>query len=237
MVIEKKHYTGTPTMLQLMIEYLTDTPPWKLLIHLFYMGTICFFLSTSYIFAFHWTSIIQIYEENISHKQFSNNLKLSVTADAKITDELKKIMEDTSSMRAYVYRYHNGLPSISNIPFFFQTNTNEVISPGTIRLIHFEQRIPVGIHIASNVAFIANKCIMIGNTAADKYSQDYYFFQSRNANAVLRCPIYMDNGDLFGFIGLDWNHTMTADPRLEEQLRTLAIELGKVFKLSIEKEQ
>ena len=222
--------SSKPTMLQIIIKYLTDTPPWLLIIHLFYIGTICSFLSISYIAAFHWPSIVQVYEESKEHKQFSNNLKHNVETDAKITNGLKKILDNTGGMRAYVYRYHNGLPSISGVPFFFQTNTNEVIAPGAIRLINFEQRIPVGIHMASNVAFVANRCMLITNTEVDKSDQDYYFFQSRNAVAVLRCPIYMDNGDLFGFVGIDWNHTIQADSKLEDQLHALALDLGKEFK-------
>lgn len=229
----KKHYAGQPTMLQIIIEYLTTTPPWLLMVHLFYMGMVCVFISSSYITAFHWSSLVQLYEDHeqgVQHRQFNANLKLNVATNIKINSELKKMLDDTNSMRVYIYRYHNGLPSISNVPFFFQTNTHEVISPGTPRLINFEQRIPVGIHMASSIAFVANKCIFIGNTEIDKSSQDYYFFQSRNAASLIRCPIYMENGDLFGFVGIDWNHITPSDSKIEEQLHNLAIELGKEFK-------
>jgi len=227
--INKKKYVGKPSMLQILVDYLTNTSPWLLMVHMVYIGMICTFLSLSYIAAFHWSSVVQLYEDASTHNQFSNNLKLSATADTKITEELQRIMEDTGGMRAYVYRYHNGLPSISGVPFFFQTNTHEVIAPGATRLITFEQRVPAGINVAMNNAFVTDKCMMVGDTEVDKASQNYYFFQSRNASAVLRCPIYMANGDLFGFVGIDWNHTMTEDPKINEQLHALANELSKVF--------
>ena len=132
-------------------------------------------------------------------------------------------------MRAYVYRYHNGLPAISGVPFFFQTNVNEVISPGSTRLLNFEQRIPASIHIAMNTAFVANKCLLISDTRLNQNSQDYYFFESRNAVAVMRCPIYMDNGDLLGFVGIDWNRIQLGDSKITSALENVAKEISKIY--------
>lgn len=225
----KPHYTGKPSMLQLLLDYLTNTSTLHLMAHSIYIGVTCMFLSFSYVAAFHWSSIIQLYEEANNHNQFSNNLKLNAELDTKITAIIQKLLESTNGMRVYVYRYHNGLPAISGVPFFFQTNTNEVITPGTLRLLSFEQRIPSGIHIGMNNAFVANKCLLISDTRHDQNSQDYYFFESRNAIAVLRCPIYMDNGDLFGFVGIDWNHTVTNDPKTTEDLENAARDIGHIF--------
>ena len=46
---------------------------------------------------------------------------------------------------------------------------------------------------------------------------------------MLRCPIYMDNGDLFGFVGIDWNHTVTNDPKTTEDLENAARDIGHIF--------
>jgi hypothetical protein len=216
-------------MLQLLLDYLTNTSTFHLMVHMIYIGMICMFLSLSYVAAFHWSSIVQLYEDANNHSQFSNNLKLSAASDTKITETIQKVMEDTGASRVYVYRYHNGLPAISGIPFFFQTNTHEVIAPGTSRLLSFEQRIPASIHVGMNNAFVANKCLLIPDTRHDQNSQDYYFFESRNAIAVERCPIYMENGDLFGFVGIDWNHTVTNDPKVTEELENAARDIGRTY--------
>lgn len=218
-----------PTMLQILVDYLTNTPLISLMVHMVYIGMICLFLSLSYVAAFHWSSLIELYESANTHQQFSTNLKMSAATDQRITEELQRIMEETGGMRAYVYRYHNGLASISGVPFFFQTNTHEVISPGASRLMGFEQRIPASIHVAMNNAFVTDKCMMIPDTTLDKNSQNYYFFQSRNAVSVLRCPIYMENGDLFGFVGIDWNHKMAEDQKMMDRLHTLAATFSNMF--------
>lgn len=218
-----------PSMLQLFLEYLRGTSTFHLLVHLIYISMICAFLSFSYIAAFHWSSIVEIYESANSHQHFDENLKLNVITDNKILAALQKVMEDTGGMRAYVYRYHNGLPAISGIPFFFETNTHEVIAPGAARLMLFEQRVPTSIHTGQNVMFSQNKCLLVPNTKSDTVSQDYYFFERRNAIAVLRCPIFLSNGDLFGFVGLDWNHVMKDDPNIDGQLTNVAKDLGTIF--------
>lgn len=218
-----------PSMLQILLDYLTTTSTFHLFIHMIYIGMICVCLSLSYVAAFHWSSIIQLYEDASSHKQFNDNLKLNAEADTKINNYLQKIMDDTGGMRAYVYRFHNGLPSISGVPFFFQTNVNEVITPGATRLLNFEQRIPASIHISMNNAFQANKCLLISDTRLNQNSQDYYFYESRNAIAVIRCPIYMDNGDLLGFVGIDWNRVQIPDAKITDSLETAAKEISQVY--------
>jgi hypothetical protein len=225
----KPGHANDPSMLQLLLDYLTNTPVSHLLIHMVYICMICIFLSISYIVAFHSSALIQLYEDANNHKQFSNTLKLSAASDAKITSAIQKIMDESGGMRAYVYRYHNGLPAISGVPFFFQTNTHEVIAPGASRLISYEQRIPASIHVGMNNAFVVNKCLLIPNTQLDQNNQDYYFYESRNAISVLRCPIYMDNGDLFGFVGIDWNHTVSDNPDLTKKLQATAKEISNIF--------
>ena len=226
---DNSHEKTNPSMLQLIIDYLTNTSAVHLLVHVVYIGFICGFLSLSYVAAFHWSSIIQLYEDSNNHRQFNENLKTNAVADAKINEYLQKLMDSVDGMRAYVYRYHNGLPAISGVPFFFQTNVNEVISPGSTRLLNFEQRIPASIHIAMNTAFVANKCLLISDTRLNQNSQDYYFFESRNAVAVMRCPIYMDNGDLLGFVGIDWNRIQLGDSKITSALENVAKEISKIY--------
>ena len=219
------------TMLQIILDYLARTPTLSLFVHMLYIGVVCCFLSFSYIAAFHWTSIVTIYQEAHDVSKFSNNFKMSVEADSQINDKLQKFLNEHDGMRVYIYRYHNGLAAINGVPFFFQSNTHEVISPGTSRLMGFEQRIPASIHIAMNNQFVQDKCYMINDTTEDKSDQDYYFFTSRNASSMMRCPIFLSNGDLFGFVGIDWSRKQTSSNHDDvfDKLHTLGKELGNIF--------
>lgn len=216
------------TMLQIILDYLTRTPTLSLFVHMIYIGVVCAFLSFSYIAAFHWTSVVELYREAHDVTKFSTNFKVSVETDNQINDKLQKFLDKNEGQRVYIYRYHNGLAAISGVPFFFQSNTHEVISPGTSRLMNFEQRIPASIHIAMNNQFVQDKCYMIADTTKDKSSQDYYFYTSRNAVSMLRCPIFLSNGDLFGFVGIDWNRS-AGNPTTMEELHTLSKELSGLF--------
>ena len=71
--------------------------------------------------------------------------------------------------------------------------------------------------------------MLISDTRHDQNSQDYYFYESRNAVAVMRCPIYMENGDLFGFVGIDWNHIEAADPKNTAELENAAKSISHIY--------
>lgn len=223
------------TMLQILLDYLTKTQPLRLVVHMLYIVIVCTALSVSYVIAFHWTSLVDIYEEAHNITKFSDNFKTSADADNKINQMLGRVLTENNAMRAYVYRYHNGLAAISGVPFFFQTNTHELIAPGASRLMSFEQRIPASIHIAMNNAFVTNQCYAISDTTLDKNSQDYYIYTSRNAIAMIRCPIYMSNGDLFGFVGLDFNRIHEFPTKEISELHDIAESLGSIFESTVKK--
>ena len=217
------------TIAGVLSDYLTNTRPLMLLVHVLYIAVITAIFSTAYVVSFHFTSLVSVYEEAHSISSFSLNLKTSVENDNAIYADLNHLLNDAGGSRVYVYRYHNGLAAISGVPFFFQTMTHEVISPGTSRILPFEQRIPASIHVAINNAFINDKCAVIKNTDRDRENQDYYFWTSRGAKNLIRCPIYMPNGDLFGFIGIDFSADVRDAQSTEKQTREIASEIAKLF--------
>ena len=217
------------TLASIAVDYLANTRPLMLVMHVLYIAAISMILSASYVVAFRFTSLVSVYEEAHSIQSFSNNLKTSVENDNAIYADLNRLVDDLSGMRAYVYRYHNGLAAISGVPFFFQTMTHESISPGTARILPFEQRIPASIHLAINNAFVTDRCAVITDTDKDKNNQDYYFWMSRGAKHLIRCPIYMNNGDLFGFVGVDWAVDIKDAAGAEKQVKEAAGHIAKLF--------
>lgn len=216
-------------LIEVFIQYLVTTKPVMLIFHLLYIIIVCLSLSFSYIVAFHWTSVIQIYTDAHDVSKFSKNLKSSVEADNKINEILHDILAQTNGLRSYVYRYHNGLAAISSVPFFFQSNTHEVISPGASRLLPYEQRIPASFNVYVNNQFVKNQCAIISDADSDKNSQNYYLYQVRNAKAFIRCPIYLDNGDLFGFIGVDYNNNISDTKKATSLIADAATNIGNIF--------
>jgi len=217
------------TLASIAADYLANTRPLMLVMHVLYIAAVSMVLSASYVIAFHFTSLVSVYEEAHSITSFSSNLKTSVENDNAIYADLNRLVAELDGMRAYVYRYHNGLAAISGVPFFFQTMTHESISPGTARILPFEQRIPASIHLAINNAFVTDHCAVIKNTDKDKDNQDYYFFLSRGAKHLIRCPIYMSNGDLFGFVGVDWTADIKDSENSQKQIKQAADHIAQLF--------
>lgn len=218
-----------PSILEIILNYLKTTHPVLLLVHLVYIILICATLSLSYIVSFHWSTVVQIYADAHDVKGFGKNLKQSVEIDNQLNTILHNIMAETNGIRAYIYRYHNGLAAINNVPFFFQTNTHEVIAPGAARLMPYEQRMPASFVPSVNNQFIKNQCAVVTDADSDKNSQNYYTFTSRGAKAYIRCPIYMDNGDLFGFVGVDYMNNPVDGKKAAKLIEDTATDIGNIF--------
>lgn len=218
-----------PSVMEVLLNYLKSTPPLLLLVHLIYIMIICATLSFSYVVAFHWSNLIQIYQDAHDVQSFSRNLKISVEHDNQINDTLHDVMASTKGYRAYLYRYHNGLAAINGVPFFFQTNTHEVITPGANRLLPYEQRIPASISPYISNQFVKNACAIITDTDSEKNSQYNYIWQSRKAKAFIRCPVYLNNGDLFGFIGVDYVDNPSEIKKFESQVMDAAKTVSTIF--------
>lgn len=222
---------GIGSMFEIFIRYLSKTAPGLLFLHLVWLIIVSAVLSTSYIFAFHFTSLLNIYQEAHNIRNFSANLMVSASQDRDINNALHTLLDQTHSNRAYISRYHNGLAAVNGVPFFFQTLTHEVITPGTPRVMQFEQHVPASINIAMNNQFMQNRCAIVVNSDSDRDSQNYWYYQIRNAKHLIRCPIYMANGDLFGFIGIDYvsNTTNINMEQMRDRVKEMSSTISSIF--------
>jgi hypothetical protein len=211
------------------LAYLRDTKLSKMLSHAAILGLLCVILSFCYTIAFHFTSLLTIYTEAHDIRNFGNNLNGNMKAESQLEDILKKALTESHANRSYVYRYHNGLAAISSVPFYFQSMMFEVISPGIPRIIAYEQRLPAGMTPIVNAAFVQNKCFV--STALDKTDHALNFmFQTHGARAVVRCPIYMKNGDLFGFVGVEYHDAQAEiNTATRQTLEFTAREIAAVY--------
>lgn len=237
MVINKKLSLSDDkklSMLQILVDYLKTTPPLSLLVHMIYIAFVCMTLSASYVMAFHWNDVVQMYSSYIDNQQSEDDLTLDLDTNTQVNYKLQGLLTEVDGMRVYVYRYHGKLDTITGVPFFYQSNVFEIISPGATRLMNYEQRIPAGIHMAMNNEFVKDRCVLIKDTTTDVNSQNYYFYTSRNAVSMERCPIFLDNGDLFGFVGIDWNSKIDSSGDISGKLHIIGEELGKIFSAKTE---
>lgn len=192
------------TIIESFLIYLSNTKPYILIFHLMWILISSSVLSVTYIIAFHFTSIISLYQEAHDVAHFNKNLMLSAEKDKVIEDDLTKLLTDANADRTYVFRYHNGLAAVSGVPFFFQTNTHEVIRPGTSRVLSFHQRIPVSVNMTTTNELIQNKCAVVLGADLNQTNQNYWYYQTRNAKNLIRCPIFVNSGDILGFVGADY---------------------------------
>lgn len=173
-------------------------------LHLVWMFCVLSMLSVSYIVSFHFQPVLELWQRNRSYEHFRHELNTSLALDAQIVDHLNRVLSQAHADRAYVFRYHNGIPAVQGVPFIFHTNTHEVIRAGVPRLISMMQRIPSSINVTMNQEFAQGNCVVLSRIDLDNTSSDYWYYQSRGTRSMIRCPLHSEQGDLLGFVGLDY---------------------------------
>lgn len=218
-------------ILSILLRYLRANHPLKVIWHTLWFFCILCMLSTTYIITFHFQPVFDLWQKSQNLNSFARELRVGVATDAKINQEISRLLETTSGNRSYLFRYHNGTPSANNVPFIFHTNTHEMIKPGTNRVLRFGQRLPSSLIHNENVEFLKNKCVSINNINRNVNSADYWIFETRNAVAVARCPIFAKNGDLIGFVGVDFSEPVSdkALKEAEDLVRKSSIFLGAIY--------
>lgn len=209
-------------ILQIVLKYLKTVPPLKMAWHLAWLFCMLCMLSVTYIVTFNFKPILDHWERSRSFEHFRSEMSNSITVDARVNHELGNLMQATRADRAYIFRYHNGIPSVAGVPFMFHSNTHEVIKPGTSRVIMFNQRLPSSLNVGMNMEFSKNNCVSFHNLNEHVDSVNYWYWQTRGAHNMIRCAIYTRNGDILGFVGLDYISTLSDHDSAENELKLKA---------------
>ena len=217
--------------LKLFITYLRTVHPLKMLLHLFVVFCLLSMLSFSYIIAFHFEPVFELWQRSRSMNHFAKELQVSVAVDTEVNQTLNQLLSTSNANRAYVFRFHNGIPSPNSVPFIFHTNTHEVIKPGTNRVINYGQRLPSSLISGMSTEFLKRKCVTYTNLHQRPESNLYWFFESRAAVHMTRCAFFSKTGDLLGFVGVDYTEygSISTVRSNEEQVRQSAEQLSRIF--------
>lgn len=220
-----------PAMLDNILKYLRTTSGWRMFLHLFWLLCLLLMLSSSYIITFHFVPVMELFKKSHSLSHFSAELGVSIAIDQQVNSTIQTLLTQTNASRTYLFRYHNGIPSVNNVPFIFHTMTHEVIRPGTARVILFNQRLPTGILGASNTDMSRRRCVVLNRLDLHGENLNAWHYNMRGAVAVVRCPFFSANGDLLGFVGVDYNERMedTALEAAHAQTKAAADRLSTIF--------
>jgi hypothetical protein len=219
------------SVLQLFLRYFKTVHPVRMFLHLVWLAGLMIMGSMTYIITFHFQPVMDSWQKSRSINHFKTELHTSIAIDTKVTQELSSLLNETQSDRSYVFRFHNGIPSVAGVPFIFQSNTHEIIRAGVSRVILFSQRIPSSLNSHSNQEFTKRQCVTFTNLDDDLNSINHWYFETRQARSMLRCPIFTRDGDIVGFVGLDWLQVARAESLqdADRKIKSSAATLGKIF--------
>lgn len=196
--------------LQVMMTYLQKTSFIRIIFHTMIIVLLCLSISLSYVIAFHFSTLLSVYKESKSSHSVEIQLRETILLGKEIEGKLKSLLKETSSVRTYVYRYHNGTSSVENFPFFFQSQVYEVVLPPTLRILPTEQRLPVGIYPSANAEFALNNCVVDVDLQNESSVLHYIYYSHKGIKSIIQCPIFTQpNNVLMGYIGADFRDNLT----------------------------
>ena len=218
-------------ILQIFLRYFKTVAPLRMFLHLVWLAWLLFMCSITYIMTFHFQPVWDAWQKTHSMNHFKTELSTSIAIDTQVNQELHSLLNDTQSDRTYVFRFHNGIPSVAGVPFIFQSNTHEVIRAGVSRVILFSQRIPSSLNSDSNHEFSKRLCVNYTHLDDNQNSIHYWYFETRQARSMIRCPFFTKDGDILGFVGIDFITDPPEDlaTQSEKKLRSAASKLSVIF--------
>jgi hypothetical protein len=191
-------------VLQMLLRYFKQAGLLKMFLHLVWLCCVLIVCSVTYIVTFHFPAVYTAWQKSQSIEHFKQELSTTVAIDSHINQELQQLLTSIQADRTYVFRYHNGVPSVVGIPFMFHTNTHEIIRAGVSRVILFHQRIPSSLNGTSHSQFAKNLCVVYKNLDNTQNSWGHWYYETRQAKSMIRCPLFTTRGDILGFVGADW---------------------------------
>jgi len=219
------------SIIQMFLRYVKSVSIWRMFAHLLWLACLLIMCSVTYIMTFHFQPVLEAWQKSRSLNHFKTELSTSIAIDTRVNQELSTLLEDSQADRSYVFRFHNGIPSVAGVPFIFQSNTHEIIRAGVSRVILFSQRIPSSLNSHSNQEFTKRQCMTFTHLDDDQNSINHWYFETRQARSMLRCPIFTRDGDIVGFVGLDWMQSAHVESLRdsERKIKSSAAALGKIF--------
>lgn len=220
-----------PNSIEIIMKYLKATHPLRMLWHLLWLFCVLCVLSMSYIITFHFTPVMELWQQSRSMNHFRVELATTLAVDQNVNQELQRLLDQTGAHRSYLYRYHNGIATVSGTPFMFHTNTHEMIKPGVSRLIAYNQRLPTSINTTMNSEFARRNCVVMNNLERQIESINYWYFQTRGAHSMVRCAVYSAQGDILGFVGIDFVERTPAEQvrNKEKDVQQVAESISRIL--------
>lgn len=197
---KKEDSNSKQAMINIGLAYLRRTKPHVLLLHM-----ICFIIANivvtfSYVMIFHFPSIVSL----CAGPSEPSGISLSARQQIEVDSALGNFLRETGANRVSLHRYHAPTEAPQGIPFVSQTMTNEVITSGNNRILPLQRSIPIFTTPLLNARLAENNCMVASLSREVPNSRVHWYFVTFNGQSIIRCPIYQPNGNILGFISVDW---------------------------------
>lgn len=164
-------------------------------------------IASVYITATHFELILNRIKNPVEMEKY---LQKDIRSGIKIQRILGSLITSSSNIsRAYVFKFHDGLIGISNLPFMFQSNTHEIVDYGISSEIQNLQSIPLSINLEKITSYIEKKCYNYIVQDIPKNRDLLSFNELLATQGILQsisCPLYDKSNILIGFVGIDYNY-------------------------------
>lgn len=189
--------------LELLLLYLNKRPITAKIIDVLTILVLCTGIGTAYVLATNFHTLF-LTEKEIEYGKFlaaAENIR-------QINDILTKLRDETESSRVGVFQFHNGTVGIGDIPFFFYSQTFEVVNSGVSSELANNQRISLSVD--PHVILLKVQEFDYDNMIDDSSALDH-MFRTRGVKQYYRHAVYSLHGEFVGFITIEYNDVRVID--------------------------
>lgn len=180
--------------------------------------------------------LINIYLDKLKtqtkEKKHDELLEIRKKINLEIEKSLEKIMLKTSSSRAFVFEYHNGLTGLGGLPFLKMSNTYEVCNEGVSSQQSNLENMSCSM-FSSLLNKIEEREFVLLDTkdrCKDLTNLTYETLVEQDVDKTLIVKLVNTKKSVIGYIGLDYcNGNENFNKKHIKQLQELALEVGALL--------
>ena len=133
---------------------------------------------------------------------------------------LDQVLEETTADRSHVFQLHNGRSSLKGVPFLYYSNTHERLAAGASSEIATLQQLPASLLVHRMETYLDGDCWTVETATAQPALQK--LLERQGVATAISCPVFsIGDGQLMGFVGVDYNKVEATNAQTDAARRSL----------------
>ena len=202
--------------LEPIFNYLQNTSLYKI----FFTSIICivtiFMIALIYVGVDNFEKVMTIIDHPTTSEELDKELEDNIKRNLKINILLSRVLDETESDRATLFKFHNGKSGLNGVAFLFYSASHQQIAIGTSNSITDLQEIHLSIDPVGLQKLLEKKCYLTTSNTTNLLLRN--IMNKVGTKLDIKCPVYANNY-LIGFISISYTRRQEVDSSVIDILK------------------